>query len=329
MVASPVWWIAWTILLRCRVAAGHEGVSCTPVMKGCDSWAAFALWRRFIVLLTIVNPKNFLGLMALDWLVYWKFLQRTDAKRVRVLDAFLVPAAWFTRHFHHSCVASHQGSALNLRRSWSRSCSLFMQRAQLVWRVWWIRPEDTRDNTAIHLRVIFRGPFESWGEASWTCVKRCNTWQWWQLRQCYVVSHVHSMSKAKHQDDIITGVFSDTMMKDWDNDVLWLQDIGEWLQYQSRLVFFQVSHQLPEMSSGCQLAEVETRDCRDWLWEDTCWKHADQGRVLLCSDWKQAKERTRCIKNHKKCNATGIGTATQCRFLSAWNMLMNCAAPFE
>jgi len=35
------------------------------------------------------------------------------------------------------------------------------------------------------------------------------------------------MSKAKHQDDIITGVFSDTMMKDWDNDVLWLQDIGE------------------------------------------------------------------------------------------------------
>lgn len=82
MVASPVWWIAWTILLRCRVAAGHERVSCTPVMKGCDSWAAFALWHRFIVLLTIVNPKNFLGLMALDWLVYWKFLQRTDAKRV-------------------------------------------------------------------------------------------------------------------------------------------------------------------------------------------------------------------------------------------------------
>ena len=62
MVASPVWWIAWTILLRCRVAAGHKGVSCTPVMKGCDSWAAFALWHRFIVLLTIVNPKNFLGL---------------------------------------------------------------------------------------------------------------------------------------------------------------------------------------------------------------------------------------------------------------------------
>lgn len=142
------------------------------------------------------------------------------------------------------------------------------------------------------------------------------------------------MSKAKHQDDIITGVFSDTMMKDWDNDVLWLQDIGEWWKmmenalteqkivkrpwkiqstvflrapeqafldipgYQSLAVpgFFQVSHQLPEMSSGCQLAEVETRDCRDWLWEDTCRKHADQGRVLLCSDWKQTKERTRCIK---------------------------------
>lgn len=47
MVASPVWWIAWTILPRCRVAAGHEGVSCTPVMKGCDRWAAFALWHWF------------------------------------------------------------------------------------------------------------------------------------------------------------------------------------------------------------------------------------------------------------------------------------------
>lgn len=35
--------------------------------------------------------------------------------------------------------------------------------------------------------------------------------------------------KAKHQDDIITGFFSDTMMKDWDNDDLQLQDaiVGE------------------------------------------------------------------------------------------------------
>ena len=32
-----------------------------------------------------------------------------------------------------------------------------------------------------------------------------------------------------------------------------------------------------EMNSGCQLAEVETRDCWDWLWEDTCWQHANQG----------------------------------------------------
>ena len=164
--------------------------------------------------------------MQNEWIVLE--FSRTQVPIWWVLNAFVVPAAWFTRRFHHSCVASHQGSALNLRRSWSRSCSLFMQRAQLVWRVWWTRPEDTRDNTAIHLRVIFRGPFESWGEASWNCVERCETWQWLQLRQCYAVSHVHSMSKAKHQDDIITGVFSDTMMKDWDNDVLWLQDIGEW-----------------------------------------------------------------------------------------------------
>lgn len=178
--------------------------------------------------------------MALDWLMYWKFLQRTDAQRVNRSRIFwnaspnLVGFECFcgARGLVHAALSPlmrrHQGSALNLRRSWSRSCSLFMQRAQLVWRVWWIRPEDIRDNTAIHLRVIFRGSFESWGEASWSCVKRCKTWQWLQLRQCYAVSHVHSMSKAKHQDDIITGVFSDTMMKDWDNDVLWLQDIGEW-----------------------------------------------------------------------------------------------------
>ena len=28
--------------------------------------------------------------------------------------------------------------------------------------------------------------------------------------------------KAKHQDDIITGFFSETMMKDWDNDESWM-----------------------------------------------------------------------------------------------------------
>ena len=33
------------------------------------------------------------------------------------------------------------------------------------------------------------------------------------------------MIQAKHQDDIITGVFSDTMMKDWDNDDPQLQDV--------------------------------------------------------------------------------------------------------
>ncbi len=245
--------------------------------------------------------ENFLGLIALDWLMSSTILQHTEGKTPWLRS--IGSQSTSTRH------RAHQGSASNLRRSWSRSCSLFMRMAPVGLTGGAINEQLQSHHKGVRLT---EQPITT-SVALWNCPRpstkttsslEFSPTPWWRIGTtmsfgCKILKNDGKCSEQRRCEVALkdptslcsrAGVSGHTRLP--------ITCSTSPISF-----FFQVSHQLPEMNSGCQLAEVETRDCRDWLWEDTCWKHADQGRVLstavqIENRQKSTKEYKRCIKNH-------------------------------